>query len=84
MLYGSREKVILESEQISVRNARRSIVLKRAVRAGETLSESHLIMKRPGTGIPPTELAKVIGAKVTKDLDEDEILQWEHLRPRER
>lgn len=78
-IYGSRKKVILESEQISVRNARRSIVLKQAVRAGETISENQLIMKRPGIGIPPTQLRRVIGARAARDLEADEILQWEHL-----
>jgi N-acetylneuraminate synthase len=79
MLYGSREKIILASEEISVRNARRSIVLKQAVRAGDTLTENHLIMKRPGTGIPPTEIEKIIGAKAVRDLEEDRILEWEDL-----
>jgi len=79
VLYGSREKRILPSEEPAVKYARRSIVLKAAVRHGERITSDHLIMKRPGTGIPPTELQKVVGMVVNRDLEEDTILLWEHL-----
>ncbi|MCA9438023.1 MAG: N-acetylneuraminate synthase family protein, partial [Candidatus Omnitrophica bacterium] len=78
-LYGSRQKSCLESELNSVKFARRSIVTARAIPAGELISGDDLIMKRPGTGIPPTDLDKVIGARTSVTLEEDTILQWEHL-----
>lgn len=78
-LYGSRQKSCLESELNSVKFARRSIVTARAIQAGELISGDDLIMKRPGTGIPPTDLDKVIGARTSVTLEEDTILQWEHL-----
>lgn len=80
-LYGSEEKVVLESEAPALKFARRSIVLARDVRAGEVLTTDHLIMKRPATGIPPTDLGRVIGMRAARALPEDQILQWEHLEP---
>ncbi|NUN95971.1 MAG: N-acetylneuraminate synthase family protein [Candidatus Omnitrophica bacterium] len=81
VLYGRRDKVVIETEAPATRFARRSIVLARAIRAGEALRAEDLIMKRPATGIPPTELDRVIGRRIVRDLPEDEILQWEHLAP---
>jgi sialic acid synthase SpsE len=79
LLYGRRDKVIIETEKPAVSFARRSIVLNHSIRAGEILTASDFIMKRPATGIPPTELDRVIGRRANRDLPEDEILQWEYL-----
>ncbi len=35
---------------------------------GETLKEEHIICLRPGDGISPMNIDKVIGLKVKKDL----------------
>ncbi len=44
-------------------NARRSIVLERAVAAGAPLTAEDLGFKRPGTGIAPSELDRLIGRR---------------------
>ncbi len=73
---GSGEKTVLECEQIPRRQARRSLVLTRDLRAGEVIQKEDLMPKRPGTGISPIYTDIVIGRKVTKDLEEDTILTW--------
>ena len=75
-ILGKHDKEILESEKISNKNARRSIVLKKKVLKNETLTNDMLICKRPGTGISPSKIDKIIGLKVIKDLDKDHILDW--------
>jgi N-acetylneuraminate synthase len=79
-LFGQRDKIILESEAPAVQFARRSVVLAQDIPAGAVIREEDLIMKRPGTGISPVDLDRVIGRKAAVDLAEDQILQWEHLR----
>ncbi len=74
---GSPEKRVLECEQVPRREARRSLVTARAIRAGEVIQEADLIPKRPGTGIPPKYAALVTGRKATMDLEEDTILTWD-------
>ncbi|MBE6553121.1 MAG: acetylneuraminic acid synthetase [Ruminococcaceae bacterium] len=74
---GSPEKVVLKCEEISRREARRSLVLTRDMKAGEVISESDLMPKRPGTGISPQHVDIVIGRAVKQDLPEDTILKWE-------
>jgi sialic acid synthase SpsE len=37
-------------------------------------------IKRPGFGIKPKHLPRVIGRVASQDIEEDEILTWELLR----
>ncbi len=74
---GSDEKTVLDCEKIPRREARRSLVLTRDMKAGETIRKEDLMPKRPGTGISPVYTDIVIGRKVVKDLCEDTILTWD-------
>jgi len=60
--------------------ARRSLVATRALPAGHRLSRADLTVKRPGTGIPPAELERVIGRTLVSPLAADELLDWKALR----
>ncbi len=76
-ILGSEEKTVLDCEQVPRREARRSLVLTRDMKAGETIKKEDLMPKRPGTGISPIYTDIVIGRKVLKDLEEDTILTWD-------
>jgi len=77
MVLGSGVKTVLDCEIIPRREARRSLVLTRDIKAGEMISQSDLMPKRPGTGISPQFTDIVIGRKVVCDLKEDTILTWD-------
>lgn len=68
-----------ESEKTTRINNRKSVVLARAVAAGEILSKDHLAIKRPGYGIAPKDLEKVFGRATNKAMDTDSVLVWEDL-----
>ena len=74
---GSPEKTVLPCEVIPRREARRSLVLTRDVKAGEVLEAQDLMAKRPGTGISPVYTDVVIGRRALRDLGEDTILTWD-------
>lgn len=74
---GSPDKTVLPCEEIPRREARRSLVLTRDMKKGETITEDDLMAKRPGTGIEPCHRGIVIGRKVRADLAEDTVLTWE-------
>ncbi len=80
LILGSYEKNILESEKISNKNARRSIVLKKSLLKGDIITENDIIAKRPGTGISPVEWENVIGKKAKYDLEKDHILRYTDLK----
>ena len=74
---GSGEKTVLDCEMVPRREARRSLVLTRDMRAGEEVKEEDIMPKRPGTGISPEYIDIVVGRSVVKDLKEDTILTWD-------
>ncbi len=74
---GSGEKTVLDCEIVPRREARRSLVLTRSMKAGEPITKDDIIPKRPGVGISPVYTDIVIGRKVKTDLTEDTILTWE-------
>ena len=57
----------------------KSLVLRRALRAGDELTEADLVAKKPGGGVPPTRLAAVVGRRVTRDLGPDDAIREEDL-----
>jgi len=73
------EENYLKIEEVSRKNARRSIVSKRNIKKGEILKRGDFTFKRPGTGISPMEIDKVIGKKLLTNLQNDQILNWEDL-----
>lgn len=76
-LLGSGPKRVLACEDEARRQARRSLVAARPIPAGERVTAADLLVKRPGTGIDPRFLEVVAGATAIRDIQEDEILQWE-------
>ena len=74
---GDPEKTVLECEIVPRREARRSLVLTRDMKAGERIRASDVMAKRPGTGISPKFTDIVIGRMVKQDLLEDTVLTWE-------
>lgn len=74
---GSSEKTVLDCEIIPRKQARRSLVLTRDMKAGEVIKEKDIMPKRPGIGISPEYTEIVLGRKIIRDLEEDTILTWE-------
>jgi len=57
----------------------KSIVARTPLSAGTLLTEAHLAMKKPGTGIPAGRISDVVGRRLRRSLDADEQLRLEDL-----
>ena len=68
---GSGEKQPAESELNTREVARKSIVAAREIKKGHTITREDLCLKRPGDGILPKEIDKIIGKTTTTNIDED-------------
>lgn len=55
--------------------ARKSIVAKVDIRAGEAFSEANLTAKRPGSGLSPMRWDDVVGRTASRDFVADEIIE---------
>jgi N-acetylneuraminate synthase len=66
----------LEDEELARKNARRSLVAKRFIPKGKVIEYDDLTFKRPASGISPKFIDEIVGKKVNRDIEEDEILKW--------
>lgn len=74
---GTAEKKPSPSERKNIAVARKSIVAKTAIAAGEPLTENNLTVKRPGSGVSPMRWFEVLGSRANRDYQEDELIEWE-------
>ena len=72
---GTGEKTPSPSEMKNIAVARKSIVAKANIKAGEVFTEKNITVKRPGTGISPMKWLEVLGTKATRDFAEDELIE---------
>lgn len=79
-LSGDGRKQPTPSETPNIVAARKSIHLAAPVKAGQEVTASHLVMKRPGDGISPMEMDRIIGMKYAADLAAETKLSWDDLR----
>ncbi len=75
-LKGSSEKKVFDCEQQTRLHDKRSIVSKVDIKAGDTITSEMLTYKRPGTGIWPKEVEKIIGKKAKSDIKADTLIEW--------
>ena len=76
---GQYAKVPLACETESRKQARRSIVATQDIAIGEEIKEDMVTFKRPGTGISPRDIEKVIGKKVKIIIKEDDLIDFNSL-----
>ncbi|OGQ05111.1 MAG: N-acetylneuraminate synthase [Deltaproteobacteria bacterium RIFCSPLOWO2_01_44_7] len=59
---------------------RKSIVVNKDLKKGDIISALDLACKRPGNGIAPKYLDKIVGLKVKKTIKKDTLLTWDMLQ----
>lgn len=65
-----------KSEFLVKINARRSLTALQSIEKNKKINESMIGIQRPGTGIAPKYLQKVLGKKAKRNLKEGRILKW--------
>jgi len=60
-----------DAEAGVARSARRSIFAAQNIQKGTIVTEEHLTLKRPGVGLSPLYLDKIVGKKVKRDIIKD-------------
>lgn len=79
VLRGQAGKRVLAAEEDVRRVSRQSLVLQADLAAGQRLSRAHLIIQRPGVGIPAASLEAAVGRVARTDLVAGTMLQWDML-----
>lgn len=68
-----------KSEEAARTYARRSIVAANSLPRGTVLSMSDIDCKRPGTGLSPNKIENILGKRITRNIDADELIKLEDL-----
>jgi N,N'-diacetyllegionaminate synthase len=76
---GSGEKRPAEAELDTARVARKSLAAARPLTPGMTVEPEMLVAMRPGTGIPPSAIDRVIGRPVRAAVAAGALIAWEDL-----
>lgn len=76
---GSRERLVSEAEKTQLKKMRRSLIASRDLHAGETINRDDLDAKRPGDGIPPSEMEKITGKKLLHDVEADCLITYDDI-----
>lgn len=63
------------SERKNIAIARKSLVARIPVKAGEIFTAANLAAKRPGVGISPMRIDEVLGAVAKQDFDTDDLIK---------
>lgn len=71
---GDGVKRIVASERPNKSVMQKSLVAARAIAAGAIIRLEDLTAKRPGTGLPPSWIDKIVGKQAARDIDKDETL----------
>ena len=68
------------SEQKNIDIARKSIFVSNSLDLGHIIQIEDLIMLRPGNGISPMDIEKVLGKKIVQKISHGSKLDWIHFR----
>jgi N,N'-diacetyllegionaminate synthase len=79
VLLGTGLKHPSEAELAVAKIVRRSVVARHSIPAGTRVTAEMLVLRRPGTGIPPARLPEVPGRTARVDIAEGRLIQWEDL-----
>lgn len=77
---GTGIKVPGQLEKESMIWARKSLVAAVKIAEGEVITYNKICIKRPGHGIDPTELDRVVGKKAKEQINKDTLIKWEQLK----
>jgi N,N'-diacetyllegionaminate synthase len=73
-ILGSSVKKPTEAELKNMQGMRRSVVANKTIFRESVIDETMLTLKRPGTGLKPNKLKKLIGKTAARDIKENEFV----------
>lgn len=74
---GGDEKSLAKAEYASLEWARKSLAAAHDLSSGKIISEADLLALRPGTGIPPSEISKLIGRRLCRSINKGSLLSMD-------
>tara|TARA_B100001059_G_C17838713_1_gene590256 strand:- start:5261 stop:6307 length:1047 start_codon:yes stop_codon:yes gene_type:complete len=79
LIMGVNKKIVIKAEKKSRIFARRSIVAVNHIKKNSKIFKKDLTFKRPGTGIEPFNLKRILGKTLKKDIKKDALIKYSDL-----
>lgn len=80
LIYGSKKRKFKISEKNVKSASRKSITAKKLIKKGEIITKSKICFKRPGIGISPIHLDKVVNKIALKRIDKNDLILIDNLK----
>ena len=80
IILGSRIKTFSKNEIHISKVARKSLVAAKDLAKGQSLNRRDVIFKRPGTGISPVDINKVLGKKLLINIKRDKVISYKNIK----
>jgi len=80
VILGTKRKVISNNEKNVKKVARKSLVSARELKKGKILKRKDILFKRPGTGISPLDMNKIIGHEVVIKIPKNKLLKFKYFK----
>ena len=77
---GSEKRKLSKNEFSQRKKMRRSIFTKKLIKKNEIITIKKIIFRRPGTGISPDKIFKILGKKAKKDLKEGSLFKMSFVK----
>ncbi len=74
-ILGSNYKTLSNEENQTIKSLRRSLVASKRLFKGSRIDKRDIMIKRPGTGLSPSQIDKIVGLKLIKSKRKDEIFK---------
>ena len=79
-MLGVKRKVINRSEKRNIKLVRRSIYSNIDIFKNTKINKKNIKIVRPGYGIPPNELSKVLGKLARKKIKKDSLIKLSQIK----
>jgi|TARA_Y100000031_G_scaffold132475_1_gene153587 N-acetylneuraminate synthase/N,N'-diacetyllegionaminate synthase len=76
---GTGMKAPCKDELLSLEWARKSLVATADIMQGDVITTEKLCAKRPGIGIEPAEMGKIVGKRAKVNIEAGTLIRWEQL-----
>jgi N,N'-diacetyllegionaminate synthase len=77
---GKSIKILSFNEKEVKKSLRKSCVAKKFIKKGQILKSTDIVFKRPGTGISPMNLEKILDRRVNQNIFKDRLIYFKYLK----
>ena len=80
IMAGNGKKIPTKAEKKNAKNNRKSVVAIKNIKKGEIFSLNKIVIERPGSGIKPEGIYKILNKKSNSNVRFDDLIKWSDIK----